>query len=163
MMVAIAFSVSGHMNDLRFVGAEVEAARQSPGERLAIVEHSFEGDGTGNWSVVEKDGDAAPILQRHLVRMVGIDRSVGRLYPASAGAVESGESRLHGALRALAHSGALMRRQNGEEDAILRHRVQSLGINRCFCQPHPFGRAPEAMLKVGDAPADLGDTVPGNG
>src|SRR6202167_6651233 len=95
--------------------------------------------------------------------MVGIYRRVRRLYPASAGAIESGESGLQGTFCALTHPCALMRRKNGEQYAILRQQVQSLIINRGFRKPHTFGGAPEAMLKVGDAPADLRDTVPGNG
>ena len=45
MMVAITFAVGGHMNHLRFGITGVKAASQPPGKRLAVVEHSFEGDG----------------------------------------------------------------------------------------------------------------------
>ncbi len=133
---------------------------QPPGESFAVIEQAFKGDRAGERAVVEEDGDASAFVQLDQVGAVGCrprrweSRSSERV-----GAIQSGQSGLQGGLRALANAGALVGRKDGEEDAVLGQQVQGLAIDSGFRQPHAFRLAAEAMLEVGDAPADLGDAV----
>ncbi len=83
MMMAIALAVGGHMDHLRRGVAGINATSQPPGKILAVIENSFEGDGTRNWAVVEKDGNASPLLQPNQVGVVRMDGGIGSLNPAS--------------------------------------------------------------------------------
>ncbi len=56
-------------------------------------------------------------------------------------------------------AGALRGCEDGELDALLRHEVEHAAVDGGFGEPHAFGSATEAVLEVGDAPADLGDGV----
>ena len=96
MVVAITLAVGGHMHHLRFRVAGVNATSQPPGVVFSVIEQAFEGDRARQWAVVEEDGNAASLLQVNQVRMVGIDGGVGRLGPASAGAIQSGRERVAG-------------------------------------------------------------------
>ena len=58
-----------------------------------------------------------------------------------------------------AHAGALGGGEDGEPDALLRHQVEHVAVDGGLGEPHAFGLAAEAMLEVGDAPADLGERV----
>ncbi len=60
-------------------------------------------------------------------------------------------------------AGALVGREDGELDAFLRHEVEHVAVDGGFGQPHAFRLAAEAVLEVGDAPADLGEGVAGAG
>ena len=40
-----------------------------------------------------------------------------------------------------------------------RHQVEHAAVDGGLGQPHAFGTAVEAVLEVGDAPADLGEGV----
>ena len=52
-----------------------------------------------------------------------------------------------------------MRREDGELDALLGQEVEDGAGDGGFGEPHAFGLAAEAVLEVGDAPADLGAGV----
>ncbi len=155
MMVAITLAIGGHMHHLRIGVAGVKATRQAPGKIFAVVENSFKGDRAGMGAVVEENGNASSLLQPNQVGMVGMDGGIGSLGPARDGAVQSVENGLQGGFRALANPGALVGRKNREQDAILRQQIQRFDIHRGFRKPHAFGLASEAMLEVGNAPADL--------
>ena len=55
----------------------------------------------------------------------------------------------------LAHAGALAGGEDGELDALLRHQVEDGAGDGGFSEPHALGATAEAVLEVGDAPADL--------
>ena len=52
-----------------------------------------------------------------------------------------------------------MGREDGELDSFGGHHVQHAAVDGGLGQPHAFGPAAEAVLEVGDAPADLRDGV----
>ncbi len=56
-------------------------------------------------------------------------------------------------------AGALVWGEDGELDALLRHEVEDPAADGGLGEPHAFGLAAEAVLEVGDAPADLGAGV----
>ncbi len=53
------------------------------------------------------------------------------------------------------HAGRLVRREDGEADAVLGEDAQGAAVDRGLRQPHAVRPAPEAVHEVGDAPAHL--------
>jgi hypothetical protein len=70
--------------------------------------------------------------------------------------VFSGLALRFGCLRQRPHPRALAGREHGEENAVLGEQLERLAVDRGLRQPHALRLAPEARLKVGDAPANLG-------
>ncbi len=58
-----------------------------------------------------------------------------------------------------ADAGALVWREDGVEDAFAGEEVEDAAVDGGLGEPHAFGAAVEAVLEVGDAPADLGECV----
>ena len=58
-----------------------------------------------------------------------------------------------------ADAGALGGGEDGELDALLGEEVEDVAVDGGLGEPHAFGLAAEAVLEVGDAPADLGEGV----
>ncbi len=58
---------------------------------------------------------------------------------------------------------ALMRREQHESDAVLREQFEGLRVDGGFRKPHAFRFTPEAIAKVGNAPANLRDAIAGRG
>ncbi len=56
-------------------------------------------------------------------------------------------------------AGALVGREDGELDALGRQQIEHAAVDGGLRQPHALGAAAEAVLEIGDAPADLGESV----
>ncbi len=160
VVVAVAFAVGGDVGELggcRDRRARwVEAGEEAVAEVFAAVEEAFEGDGAGGGAVVEEDGDGAAFVELDEVGVGGVDGGVGGFGPAGhlrmasvpGAVVASGRTRAH-------WCGG----EDGELDAFLRHEVEDVAVDGGLGEPHAFGLAAEAVLEVGDAPADLGEGV----
>ena len=83
VMVAVAFTVSGDMRELRSFRrrAGVQARDEAAAEVLAVVEDAFEGDCARAGAVVEEDGDAAAFIELDEVRVGRVDGSAGGFCP----------------------------------------------------------------------------------
>ena len=160
--MAIALTVGGHMDHLRRGSLGSKPRSQPPGKILAVIENSFEGDGARDGAVVEEDGNASPLLQPNQVGMVGIDRGIGSLDPASdapSNLSRTGCRVLSARSRTRAHWwGARM--VNRMPFCANRSRVS---VSTAVSASHmPSGLRPKRCSKVGDAPADLGHPVTGD-
>ncbi len=180
VVVAVAFAVGGDVGELGSGGVGAETAEEAFAEGFAAVEQAFKGDGAGAGAVVEEDGDGAAAVERDAVGVGGVDGGVGGGGPGSIGSLGRGcgswrcrtlacgcafvpDDRVHFWRRCgggdPADVLALVGGEDGELDAFLGHEVEDLAIDGGFGEPHAFGFAAEAMLEVGDAPADLGAGV----
>ena len=161
VVVAVAFAVGGDVGELRLVGESarggVEAVEQAAAEVFAGVEQAFEGDGAGGGAVVEEDGDAAAFVELDEVGVGGVDGGVGGGGPGLSASV-AGRGLVGDGWDA-ADAGALVGREDGELDALGGHQVEDVAVDGGLGEPHAFGPAAEAVLEVGDAPADLGEGV----
>jgi hypothetical protein len=170
VVVAVALAVGGDVGELggssgaESAVVEWKPIEQAAAEVFAAVEQAFKGDGAGGGAVVEEDGDAAAFVEIDAVGMGGstvalgvgshvgfVGRDEGRVgrsgwWPGSC----SGDA---------ADAGALVGREDGELDALGGEEVEDAAVDGGLGEPHAFGFAAEAVLEVGDAPADLGEGV----
>ena len=160
--MAVALTIRSHVHYLRMGIAGIKAMGQAPGKSFSIVEHALKGDRAGYGPVVEEDDDASSLVQVHQVRMVGMNGGVGSFNPSSTG-VHVIKQGLQGGFRTLTNAATLMRGKNGKQNAILCQQVKGFDVDRGFCEPHAFRFTVEAMLKIGNAPTDLRNPVPGVG
>jgi hypothetical protein len=153
MVVAVAFAVGGDVGELGGLGIAggggMEAGEKTLAEVFAAVEQAFEGNGAGVGAIVEEDGDAAAFVEAHQVGMSGVDVGVGGLGPGG----------IVGRVGEDADAGALDGGEDGELDAFLGEEVEHAAIDGGLGEPHALGLSVEAMLEVGDSPADLGEGV----
>src|ERR1700677_3020082 len=135
VMMTVALAVSGDVRDLcgfRIAGrGGMEAGEETLAEVFAAVEQALKGDGAGVGAIVEEDGDAATLVEAHEIGMSRVDVGVGGLTPG--GFVGCGGQG--------ADARALYGGEDGELDALLRHKVEDASIDGSFCEPHAFGFA----------------------
>ena len=56
VMMAVAFSVGGDVDELGFAAAVVETLFETANEAFTGVEQTLKGHGARDWSVIEEDG-----------------------------------------------------------------------------------------------------------
>ena len=79
VVVSVALTVGGDVHELRPIAGIGKSSCQTVRELLAAVQQPFESYGLGDWSVIKKDGDAAPIPQTNKVGPCRIDLSRRRI------------------------------------------------------------------------------------
>ena len=109
VMVPIRFPVRRHVNQLR-LRVIFEAALESRGQALAGVEQPLEGNGPRCRPVVEKNGNRNAGVEANQIRVCCVHAVAGCIRPARAVLQRSNPL-------------ALVRRQHGELDAMLRHQL----------------------------------------
>src|SRR5580658_2635958 len=138
MVVAIAFAVGRNVDDLRPLSSVGEAAHQSVGESLSVIQQSFERHALRDGTIVKKQVN---FLFRGQVRAVGSRRINFRAtYVFVFGAVLGSKAL------------GLSRRENRELNSAFGQHFESLCVYGSFRKPHSFGTASEAAFKICNPP-----------
>src|SRR6185437_14654110 len=83
MMVAVAFSVGGDVDELAAMVALIgEAVEEALNEAISVIQQALERDGPRDGAVVEEDGDGTIAAEAHQIGPGGIDRGVGSFGPS---------------------------------------------------------------------------------
>jgi len=144
LVVAEGLAVEGDGEDLVVAACGVEPRLEPTEELLGACQAIVEGETPRDGTVVEEDDDLAPLAQMDLV-------GAGRIEPGMGGVAPVAVRR--------AHAQRLIRREDGVPDACLGERAQGVHVHGRLRKPEAFGIAPEPVLEVGNAPADLGAQV----
>ncbi len=153
-VMPVIFPVRGHVQELEPRAAGGEALHQAAGEAVAVAEQVAEAQVRRHIAVVEKDVDITPFA--------GLPRGLGQEAAVRLGAVQA--LALHHGPVAPGQGPHPFGLVGGEDDEL--HPVVHQGrqggvIHRGLRQPHGRGRPLKAVLKVLEAPDDLGLPVPG--
>src|SRR5579884_667429 len=141
VMMAVGFAVGGDMHQLRPVALVGKAAYEALAESFAVRQQTFERDRARDRAIVEEKIDGAPRGQTHDIRPCRINARAFHIAVTSASDPP--------------HLACLMRSQDRVFDPQFGKDVESLNIRGSLRQPHAFGVAAEAMLKIANAPYDL--------
>jgi len=139
VMVPVRLAVGGDVDEQRTV-APRGGAGEAGGQCAPVVQQALERHGARNLRIVEEERDLAATAHGASVRARTVDAPIHDVFPVVSGA---------------AHPGRLVRRQDGEADAVLGEHAQRAPVDGGLGQPHAVGPAPEAVHEVGDAPAHL--------
>ena len=158
VMVAVTFAVGGDVGELGFAagvgGVWAEAVKQAAAEGFAGVEQALKGDGAGGGAVVEEDGDGAAFVELDAVGAGGVDGGVGSFGPGVAAGFGGfggfgGQQCFAsvGGLREVADAGALVGREDGEQDALGAIRSRTLRLTAVSASHMPSGLRPKRGSK----------------
>ena len=144
MVMSVGLAVGREVHQLR-PGPVVEGRQHPAGERVAAVQHPFEGDAASEARVIEEERDRATRGQPAQIGPAGVDRGARHVGPVAA--AERTDAR------------GLVRREDGEGDAASSERLEAPDVDGGLGQPHALGGTTEAVLEVGEPPSHLGQPV----
>ena len=140
--------------ELRALALSLKPALEAAGEVFAGVEQALKGDGARVGTVVKEDGDGNAGGEAHQIRARGVDGCVGSIGPWRF--IATRLSRCRSYLLERTNALALVRREHGEADAVLRPAASSVAVSAAVSASHmPSGWRAVVALVIGDAPADL--------
>src|ERR1019366_3751620 len=149
VMMAVAFSVGGDVNQLRSLAGVGEAAHQPFCKSFAVVQQSLEGNALRDGPIVEEQID--PLFRWQFRKISSSRVNAGSAYVFELGAVF------------WPYALGLPWRKNRELNSILGQDLESFGIHGGFRQPHSFGAPSEPAFKIPHSPLDLSHFVPAIG
>ena len=144
VVVAVGLAVDRDGDYALVVG---ERGAQALGELDPVPQKLAEGDTLRELRLTKEHVDEAPARQDAAVEAADVERFRGDRRPGCIAGAERPDA------------GRLVRREQHEGDAALGERGQGHPVDGHLGQPHPLGRASEAVLEVPPPPADLGAHV----
>src|ERR1051325_2230171 len=138
------------------VGRDIDTATRTTRRALETIDQSLtrrqcavKRYALGDRSVIEEDGDraTAPVAVKIFVSARGVDLPVVNTQPLCAGCGD------------VAHALGLMRREDNVAQPLIDQRAEREVVAGRLGQPKRFGLAPETILKISQAPANLRATI----
>src|SRR5262245_2494576 len=118
VMMAVSFTIGGHVNQLRPRTSLGKSPAQALDELLAVGEQAFEGEAAGNGAVVKEEADTAAARQLLEVRSRRVHLTAMHFKPVF--------------LAARPYARGLMRCQNREAKALLCQHIQRFEVHGGF-------------------------------